>query len=221
MVIDNVLKEKIYIKLGNLANYLNNLAIHYKLFSASTASAFIYAIREDIYDEIRESDFFYRKLAVIIKLISKIEFENKKVIESNFWKDIVELELLIYNKQNLSIILDYISSMKTEEYLESENKEQKTVKKYVQIGRSDRVEHENDIVFKHDKTLSRVHLLITFSKGQFFIEDRSANGTFINGEKIEKGVKSVVDLNDEIRIGRKGTIIDMNRKEIQNLLKRT
>jgi hypothetical protein len=218
MIIDSILKEKIYLDLGSLANYLNHLSIHYKLISASTASAFTYTIRENIYDTPINSEALYRKLNIIIELIMKIEFENQKIVHSYFWKEIIEFKSLINKKQELSDILNHISKIITEENLNislSDNK--KSIKKYIQIGRSDRPEHGNDIVFKHDKTLSRVHLVITFSKNKFFIEDRSANGTFINGVKIEKGIKCSVEPNDEIKIGRKGTIIDINREEIQNL----
>jgi len=220
MVVDSILKDRIYIELGNLANYLNNLSIHYKLFSASTASAFIYTIREDIYNKIVDSDIFYRKLSIIVELIVKIEFENKKIVNSSFWKEVLEFKSLVNRREELSKILHHISIIVEENLDVSLHEEKRAIKRYVQIGRSDRPEHGNDIVFKHDKTLSRVHLLITFSKGQFFIEDRSANGTFINGVKIEKGIKCQVKLSDEIRIGRKGTIIDMHREEVQNLIKK-
>jgi hypothetical protein len=220
MSIDSILKEKIYIELGNLANYLNNLAIDYKLISASTASAFIYAIRENICNVPIEDKILYRQLNMVVELIIKIEFENKKITQSSFWKEILELKSLVRRKQDLVEILHHISNTIVKKELDiSLDKEKKEVKRYIQIGRSERPEHGNDIVFKHDKTLSRVHLVITCSNKQFFIEDRSANGTFINGVKIEKGIKCSVEPDDEIKIGRKGTIIDMKREEIQNLIK--
>jgi len=221
MIIDSILKEKIYLELGSLANYLNHLSIDYKLISASTASAFTYAIREDIYDKTVDTEMLYRKLNTIVELIMKIELENKKIVNSGFWKEIIEVQSFINNKQELSNIFNQLSTIITEENLDiSLTEDKKSIKKFIQIGRSDRPEHGNDIVFKHDKTLSRVHLVITFSKGKFFIEDRSANGTFINGVKIEKGIKCSVEPDDEIKIGRKGTIININREELQDLRKR-
>jgi len=219
MVLEDRLKEKMYIELGNLANNLNNLSLNHQLFSASTASSFIYAIREDIYDVILKHDIVYRKLTTAVDLIIRIEIENKNIVDSNFWREISELKRELHDKEELYIILNHISII-SKDFLDSESEEKRVIKKYIQIGRSDKVEHGNDIIFKHDKTLSRVHLVITASNNQFFIEDRSANGTFINGVKIEKGIKCPVEPDDEIRIGRKGTIIDINREEIQNLVKR-
>ena len=74
------------------------------------------------------------------------------------------------------------------------------------------------IVFKTDKTLSRIHLVVTAEEGEFFIEDRSANGTFVNGAKIEKGVKALVQINDEIRIGREGTLVELSDPKISRLI---
>ena len=220
MVVDNGLKEKIYIELGSFANCLNNLSLNHQLLSASTAASFIYAIREDIYDSSCESNVIYRKLYTAIKLIIKIEIENKKIINSKFWEELLALQVEIDTKRELSEVLTHLSTIKRDFLdIDLEQEDKKVTKNYIQIGRSDRPEHGNDIVFKHDKTLSRVHLVITTSNGHFFIEDRSANGTFINGVKIEKGIKCSVESNDEIRIGRKGTIIDINREEIQKLAK--
>ena len=89
---------------------------------------------------------------------------------------------------------------------------------FVQIGRSAKPEHGNDIVFPNDKTLSRVHLVVSTVKEQYFLEDRSANGTFVNGLKIEKGVKIPVSVTDEIRIGRGGTLVELEHPKISELL---
>ena len=54
------------------------------------------------------------------------------------------------------------------------------------------------------KAYSKVHFQLTrnrTSTGDFtFIEDRSSNGTFVNGAKLGKGTKQFLSNNDEIAI---------------------
>lgn len=69
-------------------------------------------------------------------------------------------------------------------------------KKRVSIGRS----RENDIVIDDDATTGRQHAQISFRHGKFWIHDlASTNGTFVNGEKIEK--HDLIE-GDEIQIGK-------------------
>jgi len=74
------------------------------------------------------------------------------------------------------------------------------------------------IFIHHDQTLSHIHLIVSAQNGQLFIEDRSANGTFVNGKKIEKGIKTAVNLDDEIRIGRDNTLVDLEHEKIRKLI---
>ncbi|WP_297790922.1 FHA domain-containing protein, partial [uncultured Anaerococcus sp.] len=63
------------------------------------------------------------------------------------------------------------------------------------IGRDDR----NSICIK-DKFLSKFHVRIVEDEGIYFIEDlKSANGTFLNNEKIEDAIE--LKSNDIINIG--------------------
>lgn len=68
--------------------------------------------------------------------------------------------------------------------------------KVITIGRS----HENDIVI-NDAKVSRIHLQLVISDdGTYSVVDlNSANGTFVNGERISGEAK--LKQNDEIRIG--------------------
>nr|XP_054765911.1 serine/threonine-protein kinase Chk2-like [Lytechinus pictus] len=54
------------------------------------------------------------------------------------------------------------------------------------------------------QTLSKTHFRIFKESNDncsfYFIEDRSSNGTFVNGEKIGKGKKRVLNNNDEIAL---------------------
>jgi uncharacterized protein YlaN (UPF0358 family) len=195
-----------YIILGDVANYLNEMAIIHRLISASTASAFCYMAREEISLE---------KLKTLIFLMLKIQEENEQICSTPFYEEIMRLE-----SSEIETILELMTkAIEIPINLDSNRKIMiPTVKDFVQIGRSAKPEHGNDIVFKTDKTLSRVHLVVTAEKGEFFIEDRSANGTFVNGVKIEKGVKALVHLNDEIRIGREGTLVELNNPKISKLI---
>ena len=63
------------------------------------------------------------------------------------------------------------------------------------LGRSS----SNKIVIK-DPYISKIHFKITKDENEFFIEDlNSANGTFLNGEKIEDVI--VLTNSDVIRVG--------------------
>jgi len=212
MPIESELEKKLYKTLGLFANYLNELAITHRLFSASTASAFIYAIQEDI-----DSKTFEKKFQTGLNLVLKMEMEHKAIVSTSFykaiallkkikssdWEQIVELlTLALYEKIDLENMVNQLPS----------------IKNFVQIGRSSKPEHGNNIIFPDDKTLSRVHLVVSVENGQYFVEDRSANGTFINRNKVEKGVKVSVSMEDEIRIGREGTLVELNHPKIAQLV---
>lgn len=65
------------------------------------------------------------------------------------------------------------------------------------IGRSG----ENDVVLLA-KTVSRRHALLTFQEGRWFVEDcGSANGTFVNGDRIPVGIPHPLHHADRIRLG--------------------
>ena len=220
MLFENQVQEQIYSVLGHFSNYLNELSFKHRLISASTASAFIYSMRDDIYlRNLAQKDILF-KFKTAFELISKIEEENEKISGTNFWLNVIKVKKSLRNEKDIEIILNYLNQAIADDSIELDLdiEEQIDTKKHIQIGRSDKEEHGNDIVFKDDKTLSRVHLVITVSNGMFFIEDRSANGTFINGVKIEKGVKQLIKAEDEVSIGREGTIVNFEDEQIQSLL---
>jgi len=214
MPIENELEEKLYTTLGEFANFLNELAISHRLLSASTASAFIYAIQEDI-----DSKKFEKKFQTALSLVLKIEMEHKEIVATPFYQSIQELKEKEQDswKERLEV-LEKAFVEKID--LESMVNHAPILKQHVQIGRSAKPEHGNDIIFSDDKTLSRVHLVVSVENGQYFLEDRSANGTFVNGCKLEKGVKSLVSMEDEIRIGREGTLVELSDAKIAKLLKK-
>ena len=220
MLFENQLQKQIYTVLGKFSNYLNELSFKHRLISASTASAFIYSMRDDIYlGDLSQKNIWF-KFKTAFELVSKIEEENEKISTTNFWLNIVKVKKSIDNEPDMQYVLNHLIQAITDVQVELdlETEEDTQTKKYIQIGRSNKEEHGNDIVFKDDKTLSRVHLVITVNNGIFFIEDRSANGTFINGVKIEKGVKQPIKSDDEVSIGREGTVVNFNDTEIQKLL---
>ena len=200
------MENKNYEILGNVANYLNEMAINHRLISASTASAFAYMVREELSLE---------KLQTLIFLILKIKEENEQIASTPFYGLITTLKAL-----EVETILALMSKA-IEKPIKLDDPTQTIIpsaNNFVQIGRSAKPEHGNDIVFPKDKTLSRVHLVISVVEGEYFVEDRSANGTFVNGEKIEKGVKIPISVADEIRIGREGTLVELKHPKIIELL---
>lgn len=67
----------------------------------------------------------------------------------------------------------------------------------VTLGRSSK----NDIVIK-DKFVSKNHLNITERNGIFYLEDlNSANGTYLNGEKVDAGTLIELQNGDKIGVG--------------------
>ena len=67
----------------------------------------------------------------------------------------------------------------------------------VTLGRSPK----NDIVTK-DKFVSKNHLNITERNGIFYLEDlNSANGTYLNGEKVDAGTLIELQNGDKIGVG--------------------
>ncbi len=67
----------------------------------------------------------------------------------------------------------------------------------VTLGRSSK----NDIVIK-DKFVSKNHLNITERNGIFYLEDlNSANGTYLNGEKVYAGTLIELQNGDKIGVG--------------------
>ena len=199
------MKNNNYEILGNVANYLNEMAIRHRLISASTASAFAYMVREEISLE---------KLQTLIFLMLKIQEENEKIASTPFHREITNLKSL-----EIETILALMAKV-IEQPLNLEEDAQMIphANNFVQIGRSAKPEHGNDIVFPSDKTLSRVHLVINVVDGQYFVEDRSANGTFVNGKKIEKGVRTPISRDDQITIGRGGTLVELEHPKIVELL---
>jgi len=215
----NETKESVVTTLGNLSTYLHNIFIKHQIFSASIASVFTHQIKLDIQLNTPTAWQLNLKLKAIFELLYRVKDENEKIKETEFWKSVIELKKLFAenSKDNFSIAIRHFN-IAIESTTDLNIKRAKRHKGFVQIGRSKRVEHGNDIIFNKDRTLSRVHLVITVDEGNFYIEDRSANGTFVNGKKIEKGIKLLVSVDDEIRIGREETLVSLKDKKIQELL---
>jgi len=191
--------------LAKVANYLNEIAIKYKLISASTASAYLYAVHDVQNVE--------AKLAIFYELVLKIKSEHASIANTSFYQSIEDF----FNSKQYEVEA-LLKAISKEIELETIAFQVPTQKRFVQIGRSAKPEHGNHIVFAEDKTLSRIHLVITVDEGEFFVEDRSANGTFVNGKKIEKGVKTPVSMEDEIRIGRAETLVELGDSKVLALL---
>ena len=215
---NNETKEGFIAVLYNLSNYLHEIFIEYKIVSASNASLFTYQVYIELQSNSLTSPQLYLRFKAIFELIYRVKDENENIKQTEFWRSVVKLKKLFLENNEVSFltILGHLEMIISSHVNLSKRVEK--VKNFVQIGRSDRKEHGNDIIFKKDRTLSRIHLVITVDEGDFYIEDRSANGTFVNGKKIEKGIKLPVKIDDEIRIGREETLIDLNEQKIQDLL---
>lgn len=68
----------------------------------------------------------------------------------------------------------------------------------VVIGRAP----SSDILLSKDKLTSRKHATVYYENGTYFLRDeRSANGTFVNGQQIEENIPRVLQDGDHVGIG--------------------
>jgi len=80
--------------------------------------------------------------------------------------------------------------------------------KNILLGRSGNIKPE---LFASCRTVSREHLYIKFEKDQWFILDtKSLNGTYINGEKIDKDKQYKIKKGDKIALSTKFILIVRN-----------
>jgi pSer/pThr/pTyr-binding forkhead associated (FHA) protein len=60
----------------------------------------------------------------------------------------------------------------------------------------------SDILLSKDKLTSRRHATVRYENNHYFLRDeRSANGTFVNGQQIEEGVPRILQDGDHVGIG--------------------
>jgi pSer/pThr/pTyr-binding forkhead associated (FHA) protein len=87
----------------------------------------------------------------------------------------------------------------------------------IRIGRAP----DSDILLSKDKLTSRRHATVRYEDNQYILQDeRSANGTFINGQQIEEMVPQVLHDGDHIGIGEHELIFrsyDSPAENIENL----
>ncbi|WP_053956450.1 FHA domain-containing protein [Inediibacterium massiliense] len=89
----------------------------------------------------------------------------------------------------------YLKLINRKEQLPFKVKEVYTIEKTMTIGRK----KENDIVI-NDPYISNQHVKIIWDEGNFFVEDLdSANGTYLNGDRMIDVVK--LKSGDRIRLG--------------------
>ena len=80
--------------------------------------------------------------------------------------------------------------------------------KNIVLGRSGNIKPE---LFASCRTVSREHLYIKFEKDQWFILDtKSLNGTYINGEKIDKDKQYKIKKGDKLALSTKFILIVRN-----------
>jgi len=218
MLFEEKIKERLYDALMKFSEQIGEFSVRYHLVSAGTATAFLCMLAETVKENRLSLDSFYSRLSTALRLIIKIEEEHALMKKSDIWEEILLLQRLILQRESVEILLKQFETLNKNDELDLNFKLEAPTHAFVQIGRSVKPEHGNDIIFPNDRTLSRIHLVITAQNGQLYIEDRSANGTFLNGVKIEKGIKVPVKIEDEIRIGRDGTLVDLEHEKIQKLI---
>ncbi|RVU54931.1 FHA domain-containing protein [Anaerosphaera multitolerans] len=103
------------------------------------------------------------------------------------------LDIKTMNKKSSSIDAAYLKVVNRLDTLDFKMQEYYILKGKVTIGRSSRAS-----ISIRDNFVSKNHAVITESKNSFFLEDLdSANGTFLNGEKVE----DIIELKNGDRLG--------------------
>lgn len=91
----------------------------------------------------------------------------------------------------------YLKLLNQREHLDFKIEEAYTLDKSLSLGRTS----DNGIAFG-DPFLSKKHARFTVREGQVSIEDLgSSNGTFVNGNRLNKGADALLADGDKIRIG--------------------
>ena len=140
-----------------------------------------------------EKSFIYQALRVLNELRTKLEGAVTHVenIMEEYRADSIPEEALSLPKTDISEVIDNNASL--DEGASTVLLENATMRS-LQIGRG---RHSgNDIVLcPDDKTVSRIHLRLIPYKNGFFLEDLSSMGTYVDGERIEKNIKTTEKLN--------------------------
>lgn len=88
--------------------------------------------------------------------------------------------------------------METDFVLEASGGGAYPVRTAMRVGR----EKSCQIVLSNDPLISRVHATVWVEKGSLYARDEeSANGTFVNGQRIAPGQPSLLRAGDELRVG--------------------
>lgn len=240
---DDILKMVSILKQFGL--FTSELSYKIKLFSASSVSSFSYKICSDIKNDILYPWNIYDKVYDLLMLCLEIEKEDENIRKTLFWKNIERLKSLFDIRDDGIGLIDYykLSLEKESSFFtkvfnhlknaslfdknwdelfsepEEEIIEEKPKKDFVQVGRSAKPEHDNDLIISVGD-ISRIHLKISYYKGGYFIEDlSSANGTYINSVRLEANVRQFVRQDDKITLGKNATLLNLNEPVIQDLVK--
>lgn len=138
--------------------------------------------------------FFSIELTNNLKLYELLSIVFKYVFVIIIYYFILNIIKMIYldikGIGNVNTVANtYLKLINRKEKLSFKTQEHYFIGSNTSIGRAD----QNDIVLK-DRFISKKHARITKQNGVYFIEDlNSANGTYINGQKIE----NIIELKDK------------------------
>ena len=211
---------------------------HFKLLETQVfKESHTYNCQYYMIDKNDEEGFFYSYIKHIVNLTESLQYIEPISKETNEEKKLIELSKDISKNDNYSFeaVLPEAFMLEEEEevmiqaeptplQIEEENEHDDTIliggnhssTQCVQIGRSET--SSNDIILgKDDTSISRVHAKVTAHAQGFFIEDMSSQGTYVDGERIEKNTKKFVTMDNHIVLGKKGYVLDLAQHELQAL----
>jgi len=210
------------------AEYLSELSMHRRLFTASIAAAFANKVVGDILMYELTAVKLYELLNHLLYLSVKIQDELNVIVNTGFWKNILRLQSIFsfsekYDVSFYDLLLNIDSSFYSKVLLhfgnaaiydgdfnelssQDEKSTQKEVRDYIKVGSAE----DSDLVVQGED-IAAFHAKLYRHKEGFFIEDVSGtSGIYVNAERLEKGMKKFIRHQDFTVLGKHGKILNLS-----------
>jgi len=210
------------------ADYLSELSMHRRLFTASIAASFANKVVGDILMYELSAVKLYELLGHLLYLSVKIQDELNVIVNTGFWKNILRLQSIFsfsekYDVSYYDLLLNIDSSFYSKvllhfgnaaiydgDFNELNTKEDKGLRKevrdYIKVGSAE----DSDLIVQGED-IAAFHAKLYRHKEGFFIEDVSGtSGIYVNAERLEKGMKKFIRHQDFTVLGKHGKILNLS-----------
>lgn len=213
--------------LRQYGNFLNELGFRKRVLTATQVASFAYKIAMDIKTTDITPWHLHDMLYELLNLTLEIYKEKEEIINTALWKNVTRLQSIFnfvesnetdYYEINLDIDVSFFSKVIThyssaavfngdwDSILKEEVKvEEKEERDYLTIGSG-----ENCDIVVDGEDIAREHAkLYQYPKGMFIEEMPDSSGVYINAERLERGVRQLVKLQDFVVLGKNGKILNL------------